>query len=427
MLGRIGEDLKQGKTLLQFGFLNGLGQAFGMIAPLVVAKFFASAELYASYSYAKMIVFFFSTLLIAASQAPFIVFANQEKAETGKINKAFSVQLSFFVLSFLIFFGITLPFNKHLVDFAKIDPVDSFFVMLAFVGLALKSFICNLFMAMGQRIRNSLAELIFGATTLLLVFVLYWTAVLNLRTVLAVYLAAALIVVVLSVKVIDFNQLLPFGLDRRLFKDMLNFTKWVVLGATAVYFIHWGHNIVLRLFESLGVVSWADIGSCNLAYQIFKGLATLTFVVNAYFLPFISQHIEDSSKIRVYLYNKRPKIFLLGLVFIGTIFVAAPYFLGLIFAGRYEGSAVVLRTLLIANVLVLWVIFYAPILNALKKYRFTQTSSVIQLLLSVLLALLLVPVIGMVGAAVATVLACFCQVVIIETYFRVKLKKVLKL
>ena len=48
MLSRIREDLKQGKTLMQFGFLNGLGQAFGMIAPLVVAKFFSSAELYAS-------------------------------------------------------------------------------------------------------------------------------------------------------------------------------------------------------------------------------------------------------------------------------------------------------------------------------------------------------------------------------------------
>jgi O-antigen/teichoic acid export membrane protein len=185
--------------------------------------------------------------------------------------------------------------------------------------------------------------------------------------------------------------------------------------------------MILRLYESLGVVSWADIGSYGLAYQVFKGLATLTFVVNAYFLPFISQHIEDSAKIRLYLYSKRPKIFLLGLVFIGIVFVAAPYLLRLIDASRYQGSDVVLTTLLIANVLVLWVIFYAPILNALKKYKFTQTLNVIQLLLSVLLALLLVPVMGMVGAAVATVLAYFCQVVIIETYFRARLKKLLKL
>jgi O-antigen/teichoic acid export membrane protein len=427
MLKTIGRDLKQGKTLLQFGFLNGVGQAFGMLAPLVVAKFLASAELYASYCLAKMVVFLFSTLLIASSQTPFIVFANRERAERGKINKAFSVQLGFLVLSFCIFFGIALPFRKYLADFAGVDIVTSLFVMLAFVGLALKSFVCNLFMALGQRLKNSLAELVFGGSTLLLVFVLYWTDTLNLRTLLAVYPVSALLVVLVSAKAIDLGQLLPLGFDGRLLRDMFNFTKWVMLGATAVYFINWGHNIVLVLFKSLGVVSKADIGSYNLAYPIFKGLATLTFVVNAYFLPFISQHIEDSTKIRLYLYNKRPKIFLLGLALIGIIFLGAPYFLELIYASRYEGSAVVLRVLLTANVLILCAIFYAPILNALKKYKFTQTLNVIQLLLSVLLALLLVPVMGMVGAAVATVLAYFCQVVIIETYFRARLKKLLKL
>jgi Na+-driven multidrug efflux pump len=39
------------------------------------------------------------------------------------------------------------------------------------------------------------------------------------------------------------------------------------------------------------------------------------------------------------------------------------------------------------------------------------------------LDLLLVPAMGMLGAAVATVIAYFCRVVIMETYFRLRLRK----
>ncbi|MHC4497837.1 MAG: oligosaccharide flippase family protein [Planctomycetota bacterium] len=316
MLRRIRRELKQGKTLLQFGFLSATGQAFGMIAPLVVAKFFSSAALFGSYSLAKMIVFFFSTLLIASSQTPFIVFASQERAETGRINKAFSVQCTFLILGLCIFAGITIPLNKYVVAFAKIDHGDLLFVLLAFVGLALKTFLCNLFMAMGQRIKRSLAELVFGSLTLILVVLFYVIDAINLRTVFAVYFISALFVLLIFAKAIDINQLRPLGFDRQHFKDMFDFTKWVMLGATAIYFINWGDNLVLRFFASLG-----DIGSYNLGYQIFKGVTMLTFIIPTYFLPFVSQHIEDSDKIRNYLYNKRPKILAVGAVVIGLLFV----------------------------------------------------------------------------------------------------------
>jgi len=91
MLRKIGHEIKQGKTLFQFGFLKGTGQALGMIAPLVIAKFFASEALFGRFFLARMIVFFFATLLITSAQIPFVIFANQERSKTGKIYKSFSV------------------------------------------------------------------------------------------------------------------------------------------------------------------------------------------------------------------------------------------------------------------------------------------------------------------------------------------------
>ena len=221
MLRRIGQELKQGKTLLQFGFLKGLGQALGMIVPLVIAKFFTE-ELFGSYSLAKMVIFFFSTLLIASSQTPFVVYANHERTQTGKINKSFSVQFAFFLFSIAAFVAVISVFGKQIRSLAEVSSVDLLFMALGYAGIALKSFFCNLFMALGQRIRNSLAEFVFGGLTLILVLSLSAIGAINLRTVFLVYFISATAVFAIFIKVIDFRQLLPFTFALAHFKKMFD-------------------------------------------------------------------------------------------------------------------------------------------------------------------------------------------------------------
>jgi PST family polysaccharide transporter len=108
------------------------------------------------------------------------------------------------------------------------------------------------------------------------------------------------------------------------------------------------------------------------------------------------------------------------------VFVAAPYIFRL-YSEVYSKSVLVLRVLLIAAVPISYSIFYDPILNVLKVYKFAQTVNLFQVLLNLLLDVLLVPAMGMLGAATATVLAYFCRAVTIEIYFRVKLKRMLGL
>ena len=74
MLASIRKQFAEGKNLIAFTGIKSLGQALGMIAPLVVAKFFVP-ELFASFSLARMVVFFFVSLLIDSAQTAFVVFA----------------------------------------------------------------------------------------------------------------------------------------------------------------------------------------------------------------------------------------------------------------------------------------------------------------------------------------------------------------
>jgi O-antigen/teichoic acid export membrane protein len=166
----------------------------------------------------------------------------------------------------------------------------------------------------------------------------------------------------------------------------------------------------------------ADIGAYNLGYQVFKGVVMLALIVNSYFLPFVSQHISDGPTMRDYLSRKRSRIFLVGVFCIVLLFLTVPYIFNF-YGEDYRDSAAVLRILLVGTVPILHTAFYVPILNSLKRYRFHQTVNVFHVVLNLLLDMLLVPVMGLLGAAVATTTAYFCQAVTFEIYFRIRLRK----
>jgi O-antigen/teichoic acid export membrane protein len=422
MLDTIKEQFVEGKTLLQFVMLNGLGYALGMIAPLVIAKFL-SPELFGSYALAKMIAFFFLTIFVSSAQIPFVVSANQERADSGRINKSFSIQCLFMAAGLCFFAVVVAPTSGYLSAFAKIDGREFVFVCLAFVGFAIEGFFANLFMAMGQRIRSSFVELTFGSLTIGLVFVLYWAGAISVKNVFIVHFVSSITVALIFIWAVDFEKLRPFTVDQKYFKDMFNFTKWVILGSIAAYCINWGDSLVLRVFNKpLG-----DIGTYNLGYSIFKGILTLTVIINTYFLPFVSQHIDNSKKVREYFYIKRPRILLLGVVGIGLLFVVSPYFFKIVYGDVYQESATVLRVLLFGLVLILYSIFYDPVFHATRRYKFTQTLNIVQAIVNLTLDCLLVPRMGLLGAAVGSVSGYFCRAVTMEVYFRVKLKKLLNL
>ena len=81
--------------------------------------------------------------------------------------------------------------------------------------------------------------------------------------------------------------------------------------------------------------------------------------------------------------------------------------------------------LLLGCVLVLYVIFYETILYARKSYRFVQVLNIVQLSVNLSLDILLVPMWGILGAAVGTVIGYLIRTVVMELYFNLKLKKVL--
>jgi O-antigen/teichoic acid export membrane protein len=270
--------------------------------------------------------------------------------------------------------------------------------------------------------RNALAELLFGGTSLICVVAFCLAGRINIQTVFIVYFISGLLVVAVFIYHLDFGLIRPFAFDGQQFRDTLAFAKWIIIGTTAAYFIGWGDNIVLRFLTTIG-----DIGSYNLGYDFFKGITMAAFLVYSYFLPFVSQHIQDNVKIREYLLVKRPRIILLGLVGVAVCFVIAPYVFRIIYRGAHQDSVTIIRILLVGAVPAFYNIFYDTIFNALKKYRVTQTLTVLQVLLNLILDVILVPLMGIAGAAVAAVVGYASRSVIYEVYYRRYIRRILEL
>lgn len=417
MLQRFKREIKEGKTFLQFSFTKAFGNGLAMILPLVVAKLF-SEELFASYCLAKMVVFFFAILIMASLRAPFVVFASQERTQTDKINKTFTVQCLLLLISLTLGCVLAIVFARPIATFAKISVKDVPFILLGFIGMILKMFICNLLMGLNKRILNAISEFVFGISCLVMVLVLYFTGTMSLRSVFTVYPVSAVVLIIMFVKTTDFALLLPWRLDKRHFMEIVDFAKWQLLGSTVAYFINWGANLVLRYYDMMG-----DISVFNLGFSFFKGLIMLMAVISSYFLPFISSNINEPEKITNYLYRKRPRVIAVGLLGLAVFFFAAPTFLDLLYPGKYLGSGLTIRVLIVAGAFALYGILYLPLFNALKMYRYTQAISISHVALTTVLNLILIPHYGYKGAAVATVLGYVLRVSAMEACFRLVAKK----
>ncbi|MBN2590592.1 MAG: polysaccharide biosynthesis C-terminal domain-containing protein [Sedimentisphaerales bacterium] len=420
ILNKLKEDLKQGKTLILFTSLQTAGSVIRMISPLVIAGIF-SEQMWGRYSLCEPIVLFFSALLILSARNPFIVYANEERGQTGSIRKTFSVQCIFLGSSIFIFLGVILIFGKFITSLAKIEQTDLIYVSLAFFALIIKDFAGNLFMAMNQRIRNAILEISFGTLTLAFIVIFYLSNFIGLKWIFLSYFFAALVVLTGTIFAINFKMLLPLFFDKKHLGKMLAFTFWGMAGAVSSYIINWAGVWLLKYYTG----DIEQSGSYNLGFKFFKGFTILTYIASGYFLPHLSEHANNTEKIKAYLYHKRPRILVLGAGCLALAWVIAPYFLNLLYPGKYPGAGLVIRILIIGSFAFLYTAMYFPLFTALKKYKFIQIIIVTQVILNIILSILLIPRYTLSGAAIATAISYFYLAFGFEYYYRIKLKKLI--
>lgn len=405
------KSLNKGRNFISFFFLKALGEATFFILPLIVAKL-VSPAVFGSFSLAHMLVMILVAVLITSSQTPFIVHANKEAVNSGKISKSFTIQLIVFLSSIIVGTFAILLFKNVLASFTGISSHHIHYILFFYLGIVLKTVFSSTFLALDKKTTTALYALVVGIVNIVIVLLIAFSKDLQLHHVFFSYFLAGIIGSLLFIPALPLQKLFPLDFSIIQFKETLVWTGWQVFGLAAVQLINWGDTIVLRYF-----VSFEEIGVYNLAYQFFKGGIGATFIISTYFLPFITKNIDNKKKIHDYLYNKRIKIFFVGLLGAISLYFISPHIFYLIYGDTYTESIVVFQILLIGLVAHLLSVFYIPIINALKKYKFAHLNNVFIVTLNLILNILLIPIFGIIGSAISTVVSYIASLLVKVIYF----------
>ncbi|RJP94751.1 MAG: hypothetical protein C4518_02705 [Desulfobacteraceae bacterium] len=394
-------EIHQGRTLLSYGMLRVGGLGFSFLMPIILAVYL-SPEVLGIYSLGMMIVYGFNSTIVLSSSKPTIVFGVEEFAKNQKISRTITSRMIVLCISFILFVFVIFLLKNQIILFTKLTESQVFLLIPVFFGMIVESFVAGVFVALNHRIRESLFLLVSSGISIILLIMTQYLWEITLEKLFVIFFISPTVTACFFIKKSEYEKFMPLIYDKSAFKPFIHYTRWMALGGTSVYLLNWGDNIILRKLATM-----EEIGVYNLGYQFFKGQIMILAIMRIYFLPFISEHINNKEKIVDYLTNKRQKLMLLGLVFLVFLFFIVPEFVSITYKGRYEESVVVFRILMIGALCTLYSLFYDAIFDSLKKYRIIQTFTACCVVVNLLLDYILVSHIGFIGAAMATALSYF--------------------
>jgi O-antigen/teichoic acid export membrane protein len=416
IFNKLKEDIKQGRKFLSFIGIKTIGEIFAFLVPLVLANFL-KPDLFGSFSLFNMILFFGMSIFIGPVFAPFIIESNKEIKSTGKSKKTFTSVILYLISSISLFLIIFSFFGKEIIHFTGLDYDEyKWIFILAYIGLMIKSFYSALFLSQDKKNLHALTELIYPLVFITYFLFLYLSDCLFLKNIFLGYFISGILLLIICTFFVDYKRILPLTFSKSNFKEILHFGAWSALGYTSAYLINWGDNLVLRYF-----VSFEEIGIYNLAYLIFKGVITVSFMINAYYAPFVSRNIDNKKTMKDYL-NKIPKI--LKFVLAGTLLaeILIGPFIKTFFVSEYFGAINLIRIFLIITPLLFYYNFFIPIYNSTKNYKINQIFLIVQVTLNIVFDIIFVYCFGYIGAAFGTVLAYVFFSIAYLSYYSMRIK-----
>ncbi|CEP36898.1 Membrane protein involved in the export of O-antigen and teichoic acid [Halomonas sp. R57-5] len=190
--------------------------------------------------------------------------------------------------------------------------------------------------------------------------------------------------------------------NKKSWKAVIN-SSWPFGLAAFAHLIYYQSDIVLLKYLD----SDASAGIYNIAFLVISAIYLLPGVIyQKYFLPKIHRwSIQDPSRVKKVFEQGNIAMLLLGLLFLVGIWVASDWMVLLLFGDTYSSASSVLK-MLSFSVPFMFVAFSAGAVLVTQNHMKLKVKLMMSVaLMNVLLNTILIPVYGMMGAAIATILS----------------------
>jgi O-antigen/teichoic acid export membrane protein len=229
-----------------------------------------------------------------------------------------------------------------------------------------------------------------------------------------------LLAIIINIITFDFEKILPYKFNKAHFKRIWVYSWPQLIGFPGIYVVNYIDLFVIKKYMALH-----DVGVYNLAYNIFINVAAFIMIMYTVFFPLIVEYRTTKKFDQVKNHVMKAPIFVgcwAVLVMVGLLL--SKYLIPLIFSGKYVESVAPFNILLIASIFYFTSIYLLPIVNAFDLIIYSQIFNLIKAGVNVAADFILVPKIGIVGAAYGTLISYCVGMVLSISLLVIKRKKI---
>ena len=368
------------------------------------------------------------SILLNWMHAPTVRFGREEWQRERTVKASWSARLPYLLIGFIITFSLIildpgqwLERYYHLSD--NLKPAAILVSLWLWLSMETQNFL-QLRQAMK---RLALVPVLVDGTPVLILFIIFVSAIRGLPIHILITGLLSLSVLLWSIalswelKQLKVRWTLP-GIEN--LRKTFVYSWPLIPGFMLGYISVWGNQLLLRYFFTTH-----EVGLFQAAYQVLVLLLGIATPLNTVLLPkLIDKEMLSSDNAREFLIAAGPTIVALGLFLLVPVVTFAPFCFKILMGSKFAGATSVFVVLCIAVPGSIIMSFYAVFFSLQGRlWRSTVIYGGVISSLNILIAIILIPKIGIIGSAigigVSSLVAQSFYLFDQQRYYRVSLTK----
>ena len=362
------------------------------------------AEKYGSVAIFLSLVQLIFTWGINWTSSSVVRFGKEEFVRTGSMRQVFCARTALLILCIVVSLSLFFFLRHPILNLIGWREEKFLFIVLMATALSINNHINYLLQAFGLFRNYSFVPIIEKLSYIsLLGTVFLLSASVGISLIIGLMIVAKLIAILFGAFFLKGKPLTPFTIDWKTLKNIFLYSWPFFFAFSSGYISDWFDLFVIKYFLTL-----REVGIYQAAYQGMASIGLSLMAITSITFPIITalKTTEREESIRRYLIRIAPQIVLMiSLVLTLLMLLATPRIIGLIFGRDFTKSAFPLLTLMLCDALMGISVIYSSILVSYDLTKEVTVISIIMAGINLGLDILFIPRIGMIGAAIATVIS----------------------
>lgn len=357
----------------------------------------ASVEIYGGFS----LILAYIAILGIFFGSPIQIGVKKEITENkfGDISKRYFFEGLKLNAIFSLFFIVLLFFSLEIVEIPILDQNFSLFVILCMI-MNLWGLVVNSFEAVHRLFYETLIYFIEYATKIILILYFYFFSTLTLHNLLYSFIfgysfafLVGFFIFIMKFKNIEFHNL--FKIDKELSSQILYRSFFLALTSISFIILTRVDSIMISFFLSV-----EDVGYYNIPSDLAKNFTIVSMPLIIGVLPLFAKTIDSTR-----FYKIMKKLIIVNICIFGTLVLLADYIITFLYGQGFGSSIPVLRILAIYPLFAVIQQLIQGILILMDSIKQIFIFGIIAVISNIVLNISLIPIMGINGAAFATILS----------------------